>query len=367
LEGDECVIVLIIKYSSPSLVGCGELDLLEEAKMRKTLQFGEAGRDPWIVNCTDTSLSVSQAEIERLLDLIKDWAAFWVGRYPNEQTAVRRIYGVPSLMVRVDYTDTGVYEIDDRPCGIALTAAVCGQDQRNWLRVIAKNGPNFSVVVSNTRRGGDDHLWAPGGEISLDRALADKTGLVLPRCEPGQEGFCELESRSIAPLSLEGSKAYGVALGLWSEVRDIKDLPDAATPFCVKPFQGSKCMGVYVYHPSLKRKGRSGAVTRTKIETAAAESIATKGFVYMQPFHEPIQIDAEGSLWSAIKRLFFVYVPTDHLWVPFGGVWMGRPYPCVRVHGASDSISGPLTLPQSVFTQWKRYAPDEHAPSLGID
>ena len=316
----------------------------------RTLELGGPGRQPWTVNVSEQADQVAPYVVAYLTDFVNRWAQCWCELHPDEQTAARRDFGVPSLLVRVDYLPSWneepfIFEVEERPQGAGL-ASELSEAFRVRFNALKKTWPRAYAVLSPDRRGGDDYLWVSGGEITLETALALRgTFHVLPRCEPSQEEFWPLEQHSVSTLRLEGNKQYGEAMGLWRRATNPGELPEADTAFVVKPPRGSKCQGVFIYHPQLRAIHGAGVHTYGRVVREAVAHIEKFGFCYIQPFARPPEKYIGDKRYSTMHRLFFGWDPTTKKWVVLGGNWVARPAPCLRLHGASDGCSGALILP----------------------
>lgn len=314
----------------------------------RTLHMGAHGREQWTVNVSDQSDQVTAHTVAHLIEFVQRWATTWCELHPNEPTAARREFGVPSLIVRMDYlhsqvADPFIFELEERPQGAGL-AWMLSKSFRARFDPLKKRWPHFCAVIAPERRGGDDYIWVPGGEVSLDSALQQQDGVIV-RCEPHQEQFWALEQRSLSTVKTEGNKQYGVTLGLWQTITRAGALPSDRTGFAIKPPAGSKCAGLFIYHPTLYRVHGAGAHSYDRVRREAQAHIDKFGFCYLQPFAYPPEKEHEGRRLSVMHRLFFGWDPRSKEWLPLGGNWVSRPAPCARIHGSSDGCSGPLLLP----------------------
>ncbi len=290
---------------------------------------------PWQVRCSSWQETVSTVQASELATVLRAWQQV----FSKEGTFAQTEFNTPSLLVRVDCAPSnsglGIYEVEERPAGVGIAAAVnAGFATR--LAVWRLTVPEFKVVVSPRRGepGTDDYLWCPVAET-------DYLGLVLVRSEPDETEFHHLASRSISSIRTKGDKSYGVPLGWWREARSFERLP-WQEGFCLKPCQGSKCRGVHVFPPKTSRPGGkagSGASTKSQVERA----LEVAGRMYLQPYQPPLRRELEGLEYRVIWRLFFGFEPAKKSWIPLGGIWTGRAS-SFRIHGSSDSLSGPLVV-----------------------
>lgn len=257
----------------------------------------------------------------------------WGEVFPREGTWVEGTYGVPSILVRLDCFWDGktlrICEIEERPAGVGITLET-NPDFRTRIQALAEIWPQFDVVISPLRRGGDDYLWR---RIKTLPSALEEDGLVLVRAEPEEDEFYPFISRSVSTIRTEGWKGYGLPLGLWREVTSSEQLP-WEEGFVLKPLQGSKMKDVEIWHPHL-RKELKGISSRRRVE----ETLIRCGRMYLQEFFPPMR---KGEL-LVIYRVYFGYNPVEKRYSCLGGVWNGRPNQ-LRLHGASDAVFGPLVL-----------------------
>ena len=304
----------------------------------RTVELG-----PWEFQTTDRAEFVTASQVNELQHALRRWQEV----FSREDTLAQREFNVPSLLVRVDCTPTPqglrIYEVEERPSGLGVASTIApGFATR--LRSQLQQLPPFQVVVSPQRGwpGTDDFVWATAA------TTAPPMGAVLVRAEPEESGFHSLAPRSISAVREKGNKDYGVALGWWQLVTaaDVNQLPwDQG--FCLKPIQGSKCRGVEIFAPAglrpRRRDGRpgqngNGTSTRTRVTNALIE----RGQMYLQPLIRPQELLLNGAVHYATWRIFFCYGGRGQ-WRPLGGVWVARPE-TYRLHGAKDSVAGPLVL-----------------------
>ena len=111
------------------------------------------------------NIIMSAQEATQLLHKLQKWQKV----FPGEENAAKRFFGVPSVLVRLDYVclpggKIGVYEIDDRPCGIGFGAqlhktfwGLFSEYVALWEKVCGK----ITVLISERRRNTcDDAVWA---------------------------------------------------------------------------------------------------------------------------------------------------------------------------------------------------------------
>ncbi|MCL5004034.1 MAG: hypothetical protein M1352_02060 [Patescibacteria group bacterium] len=259
----------------------------------------------------------------------------WQNRFPYEATWARTQLGIPSLIVRLDMAPNGhrlnLYEIEERPAGIGISYRHNPQFKR-LLEEVRKSWPKVSVIASPQRHSIDDHLWTR--VLKLGRHGDE---LVLIRAEPDESEFHGLESYSVSSLKEKGNKSYGLNMKLWQLVAAGDELPwDEA--FVLKPVQGSKCRDIEFWIPKgHPLYGTRGSSTRT----AVGKTLSRCGQMYLQPFVEPVNLNGDGKM-KMIYRVFFGFDLRRTQWKCLGGMWNARPN--LRIHGASDSLFGSVTI-----------------------
>ena len=148
----------------------------------------------------------------------RDYLASWQKHFANEETWAKKEMGVPSLIVRLDCVlidgSLRIYEVEERPAGIGITNKM-NPKFADGLADIRRFWPDFKVVVSPNRTGGDDHLWAEVAEHG-----GFDTEIVLVRAEPEEKDYHKYAPRSISSVVSKGNKSYGVPLGFWKSVSD---------------------------------------------------------------------------------------------------------------------------------------------------
>lgn len=259
----------------------------------------------------------------------------WTGVFPKEPTWIQENFGIPSLIVRIDGVDRdgelGVYEVEERPAGIGHTALI-NPKFASKLEELRKTWPDFDVVISPLRDPADDKLWNPVADLSLSK------GLVYVRAEPEEEEFHVLQNRSVSTITTEGDKSYGVPLGLWSFVNNPDQLPTHQS-FVLKPLQGSKGRNVIIH--DLKRKAPPGNSKMKNVIKMLETQIEERGGMYMQTLILPMESGISTHPFM-IYRFFLGFDFAKSQWISLGGTYFARNN--LKIHGASDSLSGPLVI-----------------------
>lgn len=269
----------------------------------------------------------------------------WVKVFPKERTLIQAKYGVPSLFVRFDcvLSESGevqVYEIQDG-CAWVGYAGVANEKFRDVRdTIVRRDWPFLKVLRSDDYSDKDDDLWLE--RASVQEALTSPHPLIArdrlsDLSESDQE---KILGKSLRPLLSHNDKRYGVLLGWWKPVNWESTAHGTKLPwdkaFVLKPQFGFGSKDIMFWNPS----ERAGRATRTQIERA----LQTHSTMYLQPFHPPSRIELDGAAYHSICRPYFIFSAKECAYVPAHGVWSARPYPNLRIHGASDSISGPLYM-----------------------
>lgn len=292
----------------------------------------------WQIIVSDQRVLITQEEIEHLRGL----AIKWVGCFPKEETFASQRLGTPSTIIRFDYVVKDgvvtVFEIEDRPAGLAVGSTVsvnfCTSLASFWKELEENVDRPVGIFVSKQRLGNCDDLLVPSLipniEVFQEGAQIPTESLLLVRCNRDELHLKDLVTRSISTVSEEGWKGYGKDLGLWKTYDGRLDFDG---PVVLKPEYGCRSEGVVIFDPN---KRRSGFDTLSKLKR-----ITEGATYYEQPFVEP-----ETNSWllpgyAMIRRLFFTTL-NGLDFRPIGGCWVARK--SVKIHGASDSISGELVL-----------------------
>lgn len=283
----------------------------------------------WEMKISSHSEIFPEKAINELLKLIENWAKV----FPKENTWVQGKFQVPSLFIRIDCIISNgnlfIYEIEERPAGIGICSKINAEFCER-LNEIKLKWPEFKLIISPLREKGDDNLWL----MPLEN---DSDGLVLVRAEPNEKNFHIFQERSVSTVAKKGNKSYGVYLELWKEVSDVSQLP-WNNDFVLKPLAGSKCKDVVIFLAK-KDQGIKGYSTRNQVE----RMMKNNAKMYIQPFFAPMKCPIpQFKEYAMMYRFFFGYDPTTSKYVPLGGAWVARKN--LKIHGASDSLSGPLVF-----------------------
>ena len=292
---------------------------------------------------TDQPLYLPRKAVESMLDVVERWQTL----FPAEPTFTQTNFGVPALWIRFDgvlsddQASFRAYEIQDGSGWAGYTSIANKDFKAKWDDFVYSNWPSFGLVQDFAFER-DDELWLQN--IDFTDALKGSDPLLvryykdLAQLPP--EDIWNLTTRSVAPFRQHNNKSYGVGLGWWKYVRwDTSDEGNNLpwdTAFVLKPLRQWGSTDIMLWTPDTRR----GRATRTQV----IEMLRRRRIMYLQPFIQPTQTMIGTSAYNVILRPFFAYDLKKRAWIPLGGVWTGRPAPNLRIHGATDAISGPLLL-----------------------
>lgn len=312
-------------YCAPAPVSVSAMEILHTRSVKK-----------WEFTISDHKLRHTHIAEDQAQQLISNWTQC----FPYESTWVQKNVGLPSILIRLDMVVTPrgieVFEVEERPAGFALLASISSRFRLEFRQMIDEwelaFGRKIGVVVSTRRRSGEEELMQNVLDLRVHRGVPkeDSGVLYIVRAEPEESDYHCLQDRSISTLLTKGMKDYGVPLHLWRHVPDdVAELP-WSTGFALKPHQGSKMHGTFLYHPSLP----PGSVSRTRVESL----VRNKQVEYVQDWIEPEHHSFLPKDYFLVRRIFWGWSPQKAAWKCMGGPWVARSN--VRVHGATDAIVG---------------------------
>lgn len=285
--------------------------------------------------------------------ILETYAKKWTQIFnPEHSNWFRNEFGAPSCIIRFDYVVDilgvpHIFEIEDRPAGLEISAQV----EKNSFQLFTNELRNYSeyaskpigICISEGRMfNSDDFFWAPRfkdqsgfrvvvGEIPRN----PENNLWLVRSLRNEEKYYSLSPYSLSTIAHEGDKSYGVSLGMWTnasmEVDWNKEL-------VFKPGSGCRCENVHLWSPNRSKKD-GGFSTRSKI----IKAIENKDVQYVQNYYQPEKAHFLPENYSMIRRNYAVFSLVTRQYEIVGGQWEARPN-CQKIHGASDSICGPLIV-----------------------
>lgn len=336
-----------------AMPGISQLD-----RVLQTYQLEDVG---WPVNASPVGFHLSEDVVAKGAAIISQAAQ----ASTREPTAVWNIWGVPSLLARLDFTFTGpageevvlghprtnsfaaidgplgIYEVEFRPAGFGVSCALDPTFRRRLRDVLGAWPFDFRVVIDPSRKH-DEHAWISLNRITLGPDVPDDGSFVIVRAEPWQHEYDQLAPRSLSLLTTKGDRSYGEKLGLWRRITSVDELPESGTfPFVVKPLASSKGRGIIgIKHRSNFKV--QGFVSRQRGLELTTALLAQDGACYVQQYLPGMRLESGGNPTFMALRSFYLYNLRTKQWECIGGFWNLRPH--FVVHGASNTVFGPLTL-----------------------
>lgn len=309
-------------------------------------QFG-----PWSILRHNISLVMSPQETEGLLNLARCWQNCAQDSFlETQQTFAQRNFGLAGMVIRFDYIMRDdvvmVYEIEERPA-LAVGMWVNPDIKSGVVNIFSEleqySGKPVKVLVSNNRKENTDDWMLPelsNTTISVehheDSPCKCHDALYYVRSHRTEEIYWPLADRSITTIKSEGTKSYGLSMGLWDKVNDPSQL-DFESKFALKPLAGSRCEDIVFWSPDKNLRGRS---TRTKVEKFF-ENNPLGG--YVQELIMPEATDFLPEQFRLLRRSYLSYSPLTLDWKVLGGVWIGTDN--IKIHGTADSVTGVIRNP----------------------
>jgi hypothetical protein len=330
-----------------------EIRTLEINGEVRSLAIKDPGRaEYWKVNIVEPKqqFSLGRTVIER----INEWLEKWAAVFPREETFAWKQYGVPSLIVRPDFTfvDSKVklYEIEDIPAGIGIATRIV-PDFNNKLKNLG--WPKVIVIMAlNRTGGGDDSLWTEVREGRYEEIIL-KIGdcLVAPRLESLPSS---LKERSIWPVEHRKNKEYLPLLGLAEEWDKKTPLEQVVNYFANKrkakgvvfKSDGGRAerVRILIFRKTMREVenwlGNVGGIGVWTLQSIKEEVKKWKR-VYIQEFYPPIKALVNGRPMYAILRIYFGFSEKRE-WTPLGGFINARP--SLLIHGATNSYFVPIAV-----------------------
>ena len=309
-------------------------------------QFG-----PWSILRHNTSLVMDSNEINGLIDFACRWQNSAQDSFVEvEQTYLQKNFGLSGVVIRLDYIvrddKIRVYEIEERPAlavGMWINPDVRSGVVDIFSELEQYSGKRLKVLVSNLRKENTDDWMLPeitDSRISVEHyetlpCSCERT-LYFVRSHRSEDSYWSLADRAISTIKSEGTKSYGLNMGLWSKVNNVSEL-DFSKEFALKPLAGSRCEEILFWSPGKTLRGRS---TRTKVENFF-EKNSLGG--YVQELIMPESADFLPEDYRLLRRSYLSYSPLTLTWKVLGGVWIGTDN--IKIHGTRDSFSGVIINP----------------------
>jgi len=276
--------------------------------------------------------------------ILREILAKWQHIFPREHTLIHSRHNVPSLFVRFDCVITSgqlrIYEVQEGCAWVGYTGVANDEFRKIRDEIVHGEWPRLKVLRADVQSDKDDDLWLERATIA--EALESPDPLIV-RFWPSRLSAEErniIIGKSLRPVLHHNNKRYGIHFGwwkpaIWHESDHGASLP-WNEPFVLKPLSGHGSKDIMFWKPD----DRTGRATRTQI----VHTLQRHGKMYLQPFIPPMQTDINGVPYHFLYRPYFIYSGKRAEWVPAHGIWTARPYPNLRLHGASDAISGPLLM-----------------------
>ena len=290
---------------------------------------------------------LGENRIAALKNVVQQWSATEAKIRSNDAANFSvREFGVPTILCRMDIAPfqqgcqetaikSNLYEIEARPASLGILLSIYPQLIDQWKRVFRACGCGGFVSLKTEIQ--DDELAAKILDLPYFKSVPSQQEPFWIRTSPDDGQISE--ASSLVPIKKDGDKTYLLNMDIAREIKNTEDLP-WENGFGIKPLQGIMCRDVLLWQSSVpsSKRGSLGIATRKKIQNTLANN---EKFI-IQPFIPPAveDINGNGKQWT-IWRIFFAYDVQRGQWEFAGGYWLRRP--CMKIHGASDAVIGPLT------------------------
>lgn len=308
------------------------------------MQIHESALTDRTFRYTEHSISLPPEATEQMLKLLTTWQSL----RPLEDTYVSRTHKVSTLWARLDgIWDSAsglfrIYEIQAGSAWLGYTSIVNPEFKKNLDMLLSESWPHFRLLIHEQKLAQDELLWLRSVDVSEALAtdallrIRPATYAYLKRTQ-GEDACRSVRTRAVSTLRGH-EKSYDMALGLWNAVTfrdtDSGERLPWNSPFVLKPVRGFGSKDIMLWKP----KERAGSATRSQIVRALHEHES----MFLQEYIQPDTLIVNGLRHNVIHRPFFGYDTRHKKWIPMHGVWTARPAPNLRIHGASDAVSGPL-------------------------
>lgn len=286
-----------------------------------------------------TALRLSRRQIGEIARHVEDGLR---NMEPELPTHVQKEFTRPTLLARIDCTDTDKYgirpfEVEERPAGLDVTARLLGETfTENIHRHFIRTAGQVPIIARHPDAQSDD------GEVLKVVDIDDiKNELCIVRARPSQipeSSKDKVQSVSLSTVLNEGKKEHTIDHVLVRRAKNVQFIPQES--IVLKPAQGTHAKGVAVYlSPQDREKhGKKGTVTASKMERLLEEN---PDYI-VEKFISPIVLKSrEGIRGNMILRVFTLVHPGFGVEV-IGGAYVIRPE--LIVHGASNAIAGAVTI-----------------------
>ncbi len=272
------------------------------------------------------------------LDKVNYFFIEWLTLPHQEQTWVKKQFGLQSIAVSVDFYARDenfiLSAINPNPRGLGVAAALQPKVSR-LMQEKMRSWPSIYVTAESLSDIADDFIllhWSPKEKI------LKSDGLIWPRLKANDPDREQLSGRSVCPLLLEGDNSYGESLGLWRPVsyEDLRAF-DWENGFCLIG-KNSRRQNFEIWHPERRELSRNhigGPSTKSRIERILQQ----EGEMYYRYW-----LDEMGgvSFLPTLFRIFFLYDCRSGKYQMSGGIWIRRRN--LRLREAADAMIGPLLV-----------------------
>lgn len=335
--------------------------LVEESMSTESFQLGK-----WIVNRSDEVVQLSTDAIAKLERLLNDrYLPFVRPDYTNDYgpNYSMMVWGIPSPVLRFDMSPIegnaapAIYEVEANPAGFGITEILCGRIGRPFvgptiavgLRRLGVARIDSAVAPSRSDQTADHEIFVTAlrkADITVESIQIGNPHTGSPLwMRAGEEDLGQIahlrESWLLQHRDGGGNKRYLVAI---NGARYLTDYPDAESLFdqhpdglVLKPWRSWGTHDVFIYAPNKPWKERSDTRSRIAKQFERIAREGRKSEFIVQDFHPPTCHEKNFRIW----RVYALWTPEGYKVI--GGLWNERP--SLLVHGASDSVYGPILMP----------------------
>lgn len=326
----------------------------------------------WELLTCGQPIHMDHEEIEQSLEILRNWRKCFAGGV--RKTLIQKKFGTHSAVVRLDYfrkqrLGVQLCEVEERPAGLFATAMVNRQFRDPLMAIMGgverAFGKRIAFCVSEGRANDSDdedfvrlYRWGKGPEggfeptnCPLIRGVPDKEMIDKyvwwVRSLRSEEAYYALEPHAISSIAQEGSKEYGVLMGLWFRIpANWPQVIPLEHGVVLKPEVGSRFEEAMI----VQMENRSSAAKKGKLDAGvhgfsdAKRAIESGRVAYWQPFYPPEKAPfLDGTSYRVLRRAYYGFDFSKDTYVPMGGMWFA--HDTARIHGAKNALCGPLRLP----------------------
>jgi hypothetical protein len=328
----------------------------------------------WDMLTCGQPIVMTHNEVEQSLESLRHCRKTFAGGM--KKTLIQKLFGVHSAYFRIDYFNpenlgVQVCEVEERPAGIYVTSVLNRRFREPLTKLFTgierAFGKPLAFCVSEGRANDSDDAdfvrhfrWGKGMEGGFEPVNCPLIYGVPPdemikkyvwwvRALRSEEAYYALEPHAITTISQEGNKEYGVHMGLWFPIpSNWKRILPLQTGVVLKPGEGSRFEHSLIIRmndlrTSAKKHRRNAGVHGLRDAERAIESGTVK---YWQPYYPPEQPKMlAGTSYRLLRRAYYGFDFEKDDFFPMGGLWAA--HNTDRIHGTSNTLFGPLFLPES--------------------